>query len=109
MWSTIFNAKNKIFTMLSSKEINLIYETLLSSPGMKDVIKFSFSAARKDVLVLAGIIDLGLAKLQEPGSEIMIGGTDTTEVIIKIKEEILLKSELSEMNERMKSLEARNK
>ncbi|HRB80489.1 MAG TPA: hypothetical protein PKY86_09785, partial [Niabella sp.] len=46
--------------MLSEKEVGLLYETLLSTPGMNDVVKLDLRISRKGVLLLVNVIQKGL-------------------------------------------------
>ena len=47
--------------MLSTKDAAIVYETLLSSPGMNDSVKIEMRIPRKMVLLLTKVIESGLA------------------------------------------------
>ena len=46
--------------MLSVKEVAVVYETLLSSPGMNDTVRIALSVSRKNVLLLAKVVEMGM-------------------------------------------------
>ncbi len=48
--------------MLSAKDVAMIYETLLSSPGMNDAVRIDVKLLRKNVLLLVKVIELGSLK-----------------------------------------------
>lgn len=48
--------------MLSEKDLSLMYETLLTSPGMNDPVKLDLKVPRKLVLLLSQLIDAGIDK-----------------------------------------------
>lgn len=56
--------------MLSTKEISLVFETLLSGPGMSDAVKCSGVISRKNILLLANLVDLGSKAASKEGSGI---------------------------------------
>ncbi len=56
--------------MLSSKEISLVFETLLSGPGMSEPVKANGSISRKNILLLANLVDLGSKAAGKEGSHI---------------------------------------
>ena len=58
--------------MLSTKDVAMIYETLLSSPGMNDAVRIDVKLPRKNVLLLAKVIELGLSlKDQTPKGDLL--------------------------------------
>ena len=46
---------------MEGKDLRWIYETVLSGPGMDEVVKLNFGASRKLILLLAEIIQKGTA------------------------------------------------
>ena len=59
--------------MLSTKDVAMIYETLLSSPGMNDAVRIDVKLPRKNVLLLTKVIELGLSlKDQTPKGDYCI-------------------------------------
>lgn len=85
--------------MLSTKDMGIVYETLLLSPGMSDTVKIGLSLSRKNVLLLAKVIELGLTN-SEGGEQtiVTIGGKETITELNQIPAELLNKAGLQEMN-----------
>ena len=92
--------------MLSEKEIALIYETLLSSPGMNDVVKVDIRIPRKSVLLLVKAIERGMSDAPKElnDSLIKVAGNNSIEVLQQINNDLLQKAGLSELNEKLLSL-----
>lgn len=92
--------------MLSVKDVTTIYETLLSSPGMNDTVKIDLRVPRKNILFLVRLIQLGLSlKSQTPkGDLINIISNETGEELNESTAEILRKSGLTELYEKLNSL-----
>ena len=95
--------------MLSSKDIAIVYETLLISPGMNEPVKFALNMPRKNVLLLAKVIELGLAN-KEGGGEQTIVNIASKETLIELSalsDELLNKAGLQEMNSKLIALSAK--
>ena len=91
--------------MLSSKETALIYETLLSSPGMNDTVKLDLRVPRKTILLLSKLIELGLSlKSSSSDSLLAVSTAETLEEIKSISDVLLSKAGLSEMFEKINAL-----
>lgn len=95
--------------MLSAKEVTIIYETLLSSPGMNDAVKIDLRIPRKMILLLSKVIESGLILKDDAEQNGLLGIMDkeTTEQLKSISGEILRKGGLTEMNDRLNSLNTR--
>lgn len=78
---------------MEAKETKWLYETILSGPGMDEQVKFSFTASRKVILLLAEAIENGF-KMDGSGLRDSIGSTSITE-LEQLKELILERSNLS--------------
>lgn len=92
--------------MLSAKDVSMVYETLLSSPGMTDAVKIDIRAPRKNMLLLVKAIENGLTlKDQAPKGDLM--HTVTSGMIEEMRatmDEILKKSGLSGLYEKLNAL-----
>lgn len=94
--------------MLSTKDVTVVYETLLSSPGMNDSIKISLHIPRKNVLLLTKIIELGLsAKDGEQGGLMQVVGNDIIGELNSLIGDLLQKAGLTEMYSKLHSLQAK--
>jgi hypothetical protein len=94
--------------MLNVKDAAVVYETLLASPGMNDEVKITLKIPRKNVLFLSKIIELGLSvkDQQEHGLFSAVNG-DATEDLKLISSEVLNKAGLTEMYEKLSSLQSK--
>ena len=93
--------------MLSVKDVAIVYETLLSSPGMDVAVKISLNIPRKQVLLLSKIIELGLTVKNENGQPGLLSVADaaTLEELQGVSGELLKKAGLTEMNDKLNSLQ----
>lgn len=92
--------------MLSTKDIAIVYETLLISPGMNEAVKLTLHLPRKNVLLLAKVIELGLANKEEAGEQtiVSIATQETLSELSALSEELLHKAGLQEMNNKLAGL-----
>ena len=90
----------------AGKEKSLIFETILSSPGMNEKCKISVSLSRQNILLFCRLIEAGL--LNENGGfgdEILAAlPKDCLEELRLVQEEILKKGNLTEFYEKLKLL-----
>lgn len=93
--------------MLSTKEVSIVYETLLTSPGMNDNVKIDFRIPRKNVLLLSKIIELGLSVKDENMQVGLLAVTDaeTLADLRSVVVELLKKAGLTEMNDKLQALQ----
>ena len=82
-----------------------IYETVLSSPGMNDNIKFELRMSRKNALLINRLIEAGLSEETLGEDEIFQQlPKESIEELQVIGEEILRKAGLIEFYEKLKSI-----
>lgn len=94
--------------MLSTKDVTVVYETLLSSPGMNDTVKISLHIPRKNILLLTKIIELGLsAKDSEQGGLMQVAGNDIIGELNSLTGDLLQKAGLTEMYNKIHSLQSK--
>ena len=88
--------------MLSAKDVTVIFETLLASPGMGDTVKVSLVQPRKLILLMAKVIDAGLKSREDA----LLTGMDaaTVDSIKGLADELLKKAGLTELNEKISLL-----
>ncbi|MDQ2753129.1 MAG: hypothetical protein M3R72_08915 [Bacteroidota bacterium] len=89
--------------MLSTKDIAIVYETLLTSPGMNEPVKIAINLPRKNVLLLAKVIELGLANKEGAGEQTIVSVVkkETLGEISALSDELLNKAGLQEMNTKL--------
>ncbi|TKK70371.1 hypothetical protein FC093_06390 [Ilyomonas limi] len=95
--------------MLSTKDIAIVYETLLISPGMNESVKVALNMPRKNVLLLAKVIELGLANKEGGGEQtiVNIASKETLTELSALSNELLNKAGLQEMNSKLIALSAK--
>ncbi len=89
--------------MLTKKDAETVFETLLSSPGMNDIVKMSVSLSRKNILLLTRLIEQGIGSRDSApqGSIVGMAGEETIQSINKLSSEMLAKAGLTELNEKL--------
>lgn len=94
--------------MLSEKEVTIIYETLLSSPGMIDLVKLDMRMPRKNVLLLVKVIEKGMLVKKGEATDplLQVAGEQALQELQRIAGDLLVKSGLSEMNEKLQGLQS---
>ncbi|HEV7330451.1 MAG TPA: hypothetical protein VGN63_05370 [Flavisolibacter sp.] len=93
--------------MLSKTDLTKVYETLLSIPGMNEVVKIDLKLPRKQVLLLSKVIERGLTENgdeKEP-SILQLATPEVRTELGKVVDDLLQKGGLTEMNEKLKSFE----
>jgi len=95
--------------MLSAKDVAIVYETLLSSPGMSDAVKISFAVPRKNVLLLTRVIEAGLGVKEENGQGGLLGAisNEVKDELKALASELLGKAGLTEVNDKLNSLQVK--
>lgn len=91
--------------MLTKKDAETVYETLLSSPGMNDSVKMSVNLSRKNILLLIRLIEHGIGSRDSAAQGSIVGmvGEETIQSINKLSAEMLAKAGLTELNEKLNS------
>jgi hypothetical protein len=92
---------------MATNVLGKVYETLLCSPGMNEAVKIDVKVSRKAILLLSSVIENGLNKDGGNASELLelVPQEDLTE-LKALGEECLKKAGLTELSEKMKSLNA---
>lgn len=95
--------------MLSEKEVALLYETIMSAPGMNDAVKLDLRVSRKNVLLLVKVMEKGLQT--KPGDTLeglmRAAGENSQESMQQIGKDLLEKAGLSDMNTRLSTLHSK--
>lgn len=91
---------------LKSSERSKIFETVFSSPGMKETCKIVLNPSRQTILLLSHLIEQGMVKkeAEEDGEIISFLPTETRTELSGIVDEMLRKSELTDFYQRVKEL-----
>ena len=84
--------------MLSTKDVAVVYETLLMSPGMTDVVKLTLSIPRKNVLLLAKVTELGIIMKDDPQAGLLNAvSKESLDELISLTAELLQKAGLTDV------------
>jgi hypothetical protein len=91
--------------MENKVEINLLFETLLSSPGMNEEVKLDMKLTRKATLALAAALRTGLTGAKEnPSSLLFFAGETVAADLGDFIEKLLSKAGLTEVNQKLQQL-----
>jgi hypothetical protein len=90
---------------MSTKETFKIYDAVFSSPGMLDSVKIDLRVSRKNVLLLARLIENGLKEPEKSKDEMFVQlPKEVVEELLQIPGEFLKKAGLSEFYGKLTSL-----
>ena len=95
--------------MLKTNDVAKVFETILSTPGMNEMVKIDLKISRKNVLLLNHVIERGLT-LENDATGLL--GSLSVEVMTELKklsEECLQKAGLVELNQKLAILSATGK
>lgn len=84
-----------------------VFDTIMSIPGMNEVVKIDLKISRKNVLLLNGIIERGLSEKGGESEGILANVPDADLQELKaVADETLQKAGLVELNEKLFKLSA---
>lgn len=92
--------------MFTTNDVAKVYDTILSIPGMNEVVKIDLKISRKNVLLLNQVIERGLSAKDDDKSSALLGNIPE-ESLLELKnlsEECLQKAGLIELSEKLKAL-----
>ncbi len=97
---------------MDNKDAAMVLDALLSAPGMNEIVKLDVKLSRKNVLILSSILNRGLsAKSDEQFNLLESVPKDSLKASIEelasFSGNCLQKAELTEFNEKLKSLNAK--
>ncbi|TAN00421.1 MAG: hypothetical protein EPN39_04355 [Chitinophagaceae bacterium] len=93
--------------MLSQKEVGVLYETLLTAPGMEATIKLSLQLSRKTVLFLNRAITQGITTKEQAEGMLRMMDEEMSAQLSDVGKMLLEKAGLTEMNNRLNILQAK--
>ena len=92
--------------MLSAKDVAVVYETLLTSPGMNDAVKITLKVPRRNALLLAKVIESGLiVKDDGQAGFLSVVGKESLMELSNISSDLLEKSGLTNLYEKLNSFQ----
>jgi hypothetical protein len=93
--------------MMHKSDIALLYDTILSIPGMNEPVKVHLITSRKNLLLISSVIERGLNTSPEDpaaGSILDVASPELRQELMAISEELLRKGGLYEVHEKLKAL-----
>lgn len=92
--------------MLTTNDVAKVVETILSIPGMNEMVKMDVKMSRKNLLLLSQVISRGLSAEGDEKSSIVLSGIPKENLgeLKTIATEMLEKGGLKELNEKLNSL-----
>lgn len=92
--------------MFTTNDVAKVYDTILSIPGMNELVKIDLKISRKNVLLLNQVIERGLSVKDDDKSSGLLSNL-AEESLLELKslsEEFLQKAGLIELSEKLKAL-----
>ena len=92
--------------MIAKSDLAKLYETLLTIPGMNNRVKIDLKMPLRTALLLSKIIERGLLgkEIDDPSNQILdMLSPEMTNELMEIPKEILQRTGLIEMNEKIKA------
>ena len=90
---------------MNTTDVARLYETLLCSPGMNEMVKVDLRINRKTILLLSQVIFRGLhTKSEDQYGLPEIAGKDSVEELEQLVATCLQKGDLTELNGKLQAL-----
>jgi hypothetical protein len=92
--------------MLTTNDVAKVFDTILSTPGMNEMVKIDLKISRKNVLLLHHVIERGMT-IENDVSDVL--GSLSKEGLSELKnvaEECLQKAGIVELNQKLSTLSA---
>jgi hypothetical protein len=95
--------------MLTTNDVAKVFDTILSTPGMNEMVKIDLKISRKNVLLLNHVIERGMTLENETSG--LLGGLSKEgfSELKKVSEECLQKAGLVELNQKLATLNGTGK
>lgn len=90
---------------MNVSDVAKVFDTILSIPGMGEIVKVDLKMSRKNVLLLNQVIELGIAAKAEDKSGLLASVPEEELRELKsMADECLTKAGLTELNDKLKAL-----
>ncbi|MDR6845606.1 hypothetical protein [Flavobacterium granuli] len=90
--------------MITTNDVAKVFDTVLSIPGMNEVVKIDLKISRKNVLLLNHVIERGLAMESDTPGLLGSLSEDGLSELRNVSEECLQKAGLVELNQKLTTL-----
>ena len=91
---------------MTTNDVAKVVDTVLSTPGMNDVVKIDLKVSRKNVLLLNHIIERGLSARDDAKPSILLGSVpeENLQGLKLLGNDCLQKAGLTELSEKLNIL-----
>jgi len=90
--------------MITTNDVAKVFDTVLSSPGMSELVKIDLKISRKNVLMLNHVIMRGLTLENDDSGLLGSLSKDDLSELRNLSEECLQKAGLVELNQKLLTL-----
>ncbi|MDI5950294.1 hypothetical protein [Flavobacterium yafengii] len=92
--------------MLTTNDVAKVFDTILSTPGMNEMVKIDLKISRKNVLLLNHVIERGLSAKEDDKSVSFLGSVpeESLQELKLVADECLQKAGLIELSEKLNTL-----
>jgi hypothetical protein len=90
--------------MDNNNVMTMLYDAVLSSPGMGELVKIDLKISRKQVLLLGQVMDSGLKEQSQETSGLLTAMPEgSSKELMDVMHDCLAKAGLTELNEKLRS------
>jgi len=94
--------------MLTTNDAAKVFDTILSIPGMSEVVKIDMKITRKNVLLLSNVIERGLSAKDDDKSNLLeIIPKESLQELSMFATDALQKAGLTELSAKLKALNSK--
>ena len=93
--------------MLTAKEVELLYETLLANSWMEQQVRVDVRLSRRNILALSKLIEIGLSEENRESDSLLEVTMRQADVLAAIPADLRKKANLTEMYEKLSALMAK--
>jgi hypothetical protein len=92
--------------MLTTNDVTKVFDTILSTPGMNEMVKIDLKISRKNVLLLNHVIERGLSAKDDDKSLSLLSSVpgESLQELKVLADECLQKAGLIELSEKLNTL-----
>ena len=90
--------------MITKNDVSKVYDTVLSIPGMSELVKIDLKISRKNVLLLSHVISKGLDPNKDDAGLLSSVSEEGLMDLKNLSEECLQKAGLVELNQKLTTL-----
>jgi hypothetical protein len=101
---TVLYNNLKVKIMITTNDVAKVFDTVLSIPGMSEVVKIDLKISRKNVLLLNHVIERGLALENDDTDLLASMSEEGLSELRNVSEECLQKAGLVELNQKLTTL-----